>query len=61
MRGVGRSLFMWLLASALATFGTVAVGSAQTAVVGWGLQVFDSRWKSGPFVELAAGGMHTGG
>src|SRR5262245_34924390 len=32
---------------------------AQSFISGWGNQIFDSRWNSEVFVEIAAGGAHT--
>src|SRR5262245_64641905 len=32
---------------------------AQDGVVGWGRQVFDSRWNEQSFVAIAAGQFHT--
>lgn len=32
---------------------------AQSALIGWGDQVFDSRWNDEAFVEISAGGSHT--
>src|SRR5688572_24723553 len=37
----------------------VEVTNAQSAIVGWGTQVFDSRFNEQAFVEIAAGGSHT--
>src|SRR5688572_20932154 len=36
-----------------------AVTAAQSAIVGWGLQVMDSRWSDQPFAEVAGGRSHT--
>ncbi len=33
--------------------------AAQSKVVGWGQQVVDSTWNQEPFVEVAAGGIHS--
>ena len=32
---------------------------AQSVVVGWGDQIFDSSWNEEPFAKIAAGGYHT--
>ena len=45
--------------AALAVLGLAGLASAQSGVVGWGAQVFDSRLNDETFVQLDAGGNHT--
>ena len=39
--------------------GLAARAEAQSRIAGWGTQVFDSGWNEEPFVEIAAGGVHS--
>ena len=43
----------------LACLGLPGPAQAQSFISGWGSQVFDTRWNSEAFVEVAAGGAHT--
>ncbi|HTF89317.1 MAG TPA: hypothetical protein VK843_12975 [Planctomycetota bacterium] len=45
--------------TAIVIAGSVGEAVAQSEILGWGRQVFDSRWNHEAFVEVAAGQLHT--
>src|SRR5688572_1321029 len=54
------SIFPLMLAVSLVLTGLAGhTTAAQSAVVGWGRQVFDSRWNDEGFVQIEAGGKHS--
>src|SRR5688500_6049312 len=58
MNRISRGLLLSLLATAVAGSGLVGGAQAQSAVVGWGIQVFDSRWSERPWAQISAGANH---
>ena len=52
------TVFFIFFASALALVALSSKAPAQSGIVGWGVQVFDSRWNEEAFVEIAAGAYH---
>ena len=48
-----------VLSIAIASAPAVGVAPAQSGLVGWGSQVFDSRWNDEQFIQVAAGQHHT--
>ena len=54
-----QSLLAALLATTVLLPGLTGNAHAQSAVVGWGVQVVDSRWSDGPWVQISAGANHT--
>src|SRR5690349_98785 len=54
-----RFQFATLLALALAHAGITGDAAAQSNIVGWGEQRFDSRWSTEPFAAIRGGGRMT--
>jgi hypothetical protein len=54
-----QALFANLLLTLCIASASAGQATAQSGIVGWGVQVFDTRWNSAAFVEVAAGLYHS--